>query len=101
MEMKKGFILTISTLYYVALFILFLSLVVVMSNRTLYVGSESTQSQRNNAGYVQGDATTLPASSEYWCSNHMGAYDANLNLNTQSPLTYKKYCEDYNGKRII
>ncbi len=99
--MKKGFILTISALYYVALFILFLSLLVFMSFRTTHFGSETIESQVNNYKFINGDASTNPITTEYWCSNYMSNYDANVDLGSQTPINYKKYCVIYNGKRII
>jgi len=101
MEMNKGFILTISALYYAALFILFLSLVIVMPARTTNFGSETTANQTNNASFIQGNASVGVTSTDYWCSIHISNYDANLNLGSQSPITYKNYCENYDGKRII
>ena len=98
--MNKGFILTITTLYYVALFIFFLSLVVYVSFRTANFGSESIINIKHNYKFVQGDTSLIAPYDEYWCSNY-SPYDANLDLGTQTQIVYKKYCEDYNGKRVI
>jgi len=99
--MKKGFILTITTLYYVALFILFLSLIVFLSFKTAHFSSVNIENQVNNSKFVNGDASINPITSEYWCPNYMSNYDANIDLESQTPINYKKYCVIYNGKRIV
>jgi len=99
--MKKGFLLSITTLYYVVLFIIFLSFIVLISNKFIFVGEARTQIQRNNNLFIQGQDSVLQTTDFYWCSNHLSAYDANIDLGNQSPLEYKIYCEGYDGKRII
>jgi len=101
MNKEKGFLLTITTLYYVAIFIIFLSLIVFMSIRTTGLSAEKTQNQRNNNLFIQGNASVPQSTTYYWCSYHVGNYDANTTLGTQSSINYKRYCEGYDGKRII
>jgi len=99
--MNKGFILTISAMYYAALFILFLSLLAFLSFRTAYVGSENIETQLNNYKFIKGDSSNIIPNTEYWCSNYMSNYDANIDLASQTSIVYKNYCVIYNGKRII
>ena len=99
--MNKGFILTISALYYVALFILFLSLLVFMSFRITHFGSVPLENQNNDYRFITGEPSIPIPSSEYWCSNYIANYDANQDLESQTPMNYKNYCVKYDGKRII
>jgi len=99
--MNKGFILTISALYYVALFILFLSLLVFMSFRITHFGSVPLENQFNNYRFITGEDSIPIPSPEYWCSSYIANYDANIDLESQTPMAYKNYCVIYDGKRII
>jgi len=98
---KHGFLFTITTLYYAIIFLIFLSLIVFISSKPIYFGEDKTLSQRNNSLFIQGDASVSQTTDYYWCSYHVGAYDANLDLRNQTPIDFKKYCEGYNGKRIV
>jgi len=99
--MNKGFILTISALYYVALFILFISLLVFMSFRITNFGSVPLENQFNNYRFITGENSIFIPSMEYWCSSYIANYDANVDLESQTPMAYKNYCVGYDGKRII
>lgn len=92
---KKGFIFSLTAIYYAIVFMLFLSLLF------LSVDYHNTTRSQENAYYINNpiilNTTYISESFEDygWCSFSF-VYDANASeLNIQSELEIKKYCEDY------
>ena len=102
MEMnKRGFIVTITTFYYVAIFIAFLGLLSLSLNYSFYSNIQDSLSTRTMSRLVTGIDSDIVPLEDHWCAVHVLNYDANENLSTQSDITYKIYCEDYNAERIV
>ncbi|HRT03446.1 MAG TPA: hypothetical protein P5513_05860 [Candidatus Diapherotrites archaeon] len=97
---KKGFVISITTLLYVALFLSFLLIIINLTQKPIFIPDQHSLETQTMYKYIEGD-NNQTGSGEYWCVLHVSAYDANENLNTQSQINLKTYCEDYNGKRII
>jgi hypothetical protein len=91
---KKGFIFSLSAIYYAIVFMLFLSLLF------LSVNYHSTIRAQEKAYYVNNPTILLgnhqDTSGDYkWCSFSF-VYDANSSeLNSRSELNIIKHCEDY------
>jgi hypothetical protein len=97
---KKGFIISITTILYVALFLSFLLIIINLTEKPIFIPDQHALETKTMYKYIEGD-TNQTGSGEYWCVLHVAAYDANESLQTQSQINLKTYCEEYNGKRII
>lgn len=98
--MKKGFIFSMSAIFFVALVILFFSLYAYVYQKTSY-RERININEQNMFKFLKNQSSS--DSSGYqtkWCSVHL-VYDPNSELNVPSTLVRKEYCENYETKRFI
>lgn len=87
---KKGFVFSLTAVYYAAVVLLFLSLVFFSVDYYSTIGSQEKGYSRNIV-----ELERSLTSGYYWCSIYM-SYDAeDSDLDEPSELNIKKYCEDY------
>jgi|GEM_PF-914807 len=101
--MKSGFIFSITAMYYALLFVVFIGLFIVAINIPRLPLAQETLNIRTIDKLVSATPSSSGFSNDQWCAVHIIAYDANTDLTVQTNVAsaIKKYCEDYNGKRII
>jgi len=98
--MKKGFIFSMSAIFFVALVILFFSLYAYVYQKTSY-RERINVNEQNMFKFLDNQSSDLGASYQTkWCSVHL-VYDPNSGLGTPSILVRKEYCENYETKRFI
>jgi len=97
---ERGFILTISTFMYVAIFILFLSLTAYMVFKPTVVDSQIIKPYLDYYKFNTGDASETNVDQYYWCSKFF-YYDASNASSGYNGITEKTYCEGYNAKRFV
>lgn len=98
--MKKGFIFSITALYFVMLFLLFLGLFVLVVQKPIYRTDISVYDKTNWKVLSGLTSETVPATSNYVCINYL-VYDPDTDLTVQSTIEAKKYCENYGIQRFI
>ena len=100
--MKKGFVISITTLYFVILFLVFLSLIIFTTSKTIYTDAQVVQSINKNSDFVHNDSNVLisPDTNETWCSDYYFYY-ANENKSGYNTFNVKIYCVSYDGKRFV
>jgi hypothetical protein len=100
MKTDKGYILTITTLHYVMIFILFLTLTTFVVYRSINTDKQIVQNSFYYNQFNSGESN-LPSADEYqWC-NTFFYYDFTDSDNGYNNLETKIYCEGYSGKRFI
>jgi hypothetical protein len=98
--MRKGYIFTILTLYFVIIFILFLGFTTYFVYKSSNTDKQLVQNNLNyNKFNISQDNISLTDAFK-WCSKFF-YYDANDSTNGYNNLEYKEYCEGYNAKRFI
>ena len=97
---NKGFIITITTLYFVVIFLIFLGLVTFVVYKSVYTDKQIFQESLVYSSFNSADTDVIIASSYFWCSRFF-YYDADTSNPGYNSLDSKTYCEDYNGKRFI
>jgi len=98
--MKKGFIFSITALYFVVIFLLFLGLFVLVTQKSIYKQDISLM-DKTNWRYLSGNASDIqPTTENYVCVEHL-VYDADQDSSNQSAIIRKKYCENYGIQRFI
>lgn len=100
--MKKGFVISITTLYFVMLFIVFLSIVIFKIQNPVYNDAQTIQSINQNPNFVSNTSNIIisPNTNETWCSDYY-FYNANENKSGYNTFNKKKYCVSYDGKRFV
>ena len=100
--MKKGFIISLTTLYFVVLFLVFLSIVIFAIQKPVYNDAQTIQSINQNTNFVHNDSDILISTdtNETWCSDYY-FYDASENKSGFNTFNVKKYCVSYDGKRFV
>lgn len=96
--MRKGFIFSITALFFVALIIVFFSLYLSSYKKAIF--PEKNTAYENNTVKFFTNANQPPSGNQKWCSVYY-IYNPNEQSNTQSTITKKIYCEDYGTKRFI
>jgi hypothetical protein len=92
---KKGIFFSITALHFVALFLLFLSIFVLLTNKVEIIDSVESLYYRTKHSLYDGLAVTPPYTNNGWCSTQL-VYDPESNdLDAQSDLQIKEYCENY------
>jgi hypothetical protein len=97
---KKGFIITMTTLYYVIIFIIFLSLTTVVVYKSISTDKQMFQSSILYSKFNSGTADDISAVGSTWCTRFF-YYDSNKLIDNYNNLDYKIYCEEYHGKRFV
>lgn len=97
---NKGYILTISTIFYVVIFILFLSLTTFIVYKSVNTDNQKIQSSYLYTKFNNGDAVVPITTTYHWCTEFF-YYDANGVNIEYNDVTLKTYCEGYNAKRFI
>lgn len=95
--MKKGFIFSMTAIFFVLLVIIFLSLYVNIYRKPIY--KENIVSYENNIYKFLTGESSIAATPNSWCSVHI-IYDLDTTL-TQSNIIKKEYCKDYGSKRFV
>ncbi|MFA5746125.1 MAG: hypothetical protein WCX82_03095 [archaeon] len=99
--MKKGFIFSITALYFVMLFLLFLSLFLLVVQKPIYRTDISVYDKTNWKVLSGLPSETEPStSSNYVCVDYL-VYDPDMDSNLQSTIEVKKYCENYGIQRFV
>lgn len=98
--MKKGYIFTILTLYFVIIFILFLGFTTYFFYKSSNTDRLLFQSNLNFNNFNTGKEDVSVPTDFKWCSMFF-YYDANDSSNGYNNLVYKEYCEGYDAKRFI
>jgi len=96
---SKAFIFTITAMYFVMLFILFLGLFIFANQKQVYNHNISLIS-KTSIKYLTGTVSDTPPATNGWCITRI-IYDANMQSQNQSTLQNKTYCENYGEQRII
>ncbi|MCK9544858.1 MAG: hypothetical protein M0R03_22825 [Novosphingobium sp.] len=100
MKTDKGYILTITTIHYVMIFILFLTLTTFVVYRSINTDKQIVQNSFYYNQFNSGESD-LASSDEYkWC-NDFFYYDFTSSDSGYNNLENKTYCEGYSGKRFI
>lgn len=93
---SKGFIISVTALYFVILFLLFLSFISSPEVKKIDTDKQIIQTYQNYVNFNKGDANiSIPGDVSKWCSTYF-VYDY---LNNE--MIYKHYCEGYENKRFI
>jgi len=99
--MRKGYLLFVTTLYFVALFILFLGFSLLLVSNINYSDNQNTGDTNSNPKFVTGVPNfNIPFDDYKWCQSYF-FYDGNKYMPGYNGLEKKIYCEDYNGKRFV
>lgn len=101
---SKAFIFSVTALYFVMLFVLFMGLISYTHHRQVYKQTISVVDKMSTK-YISGDANINSDNSNKWCVKRI-VYDANKQSadhspEIQSPREIKIYCEDYGAQRFI
>lgn len=95
---SKAFIFSVTALYFVMLFVLFMGLISYTYHRPIYKQTISVVDKMSTK-YISGDANSTIDQNQ-WCVKRI-VYDANIQSKYQSPREIKIYCEDYGTQRFI
>lgn len=98
----RGYFLTITVLFYVVLFVIFLGVTTFVVYKTNFFDKQSSANLFKFKDFVSAKESVLQDqdSLNFWCTTFF-FYDF-LDLNPSYNGIYKKtYCEDYAQKRII
>ncbi len=98
--MKKGFIFSLSTLYYVLLFLVFLSVFMVAYFNFSYKDKAEYLIYLKRYSSFADSGIGIPTSNYYWCAVYY-FYDSNQNLNYQTTPQQKRFCEGYDKERLF
>jgi len=96
--MKRGFIFSITAIFFVALVLVFFSLYI-------FVYQKPTHRERilsyeiNNYKFISGQQSN-EVTEQKWCSVHL-IYDPDQDSAIQSTIIKKEYCEKYGSKRFV
>lgn len=96
---SKAFIFSVTALYFVMLFVLFMGLISYTYHRPVYKQTTSL-TDKTAISYIQGDSSTSSTPTLGWCVRRI-VYDANTQSSTQSTREIKTYCENYGTQRFI
>lgn len=99
---SKGYILTITTIYYVVIFILFLSLTTMIIYKSSFSDNQKMQSSLLYSKFISSESN-IPApvaATHYWCSEYFYYFPDTANAGYNN-IIKKTYCEGYNGKRFV
>lgn len=96
---SKAFIFSVTALYFVMLFVLFMGLISYTYHRPIYKQTISVVDKMATK-YISGDANINSDNSNKWCVKRI-VYNANIQSKDQSPREIKIYCEDYGTQRFI
>lgn len=89
----KGFVITITALYFVMLFLLFLSFIVTTQEKNINTDVQKLQNYQNYVYFNQGlNDIEVDFLKDHWCSVY---YYYN------NEIKERKYCEEYDKKRFI
>lgn len=97
---RRGFILTISTFMYVAIFILFLSLTSFVIYKSTMTDKQVFQPYLDFVKFNTGQTNNDLSGQFYWCSKFF-YYDALNPADGYNYIVEKRYCEGYNAKRFV
>lgn len=100
MNKNKGFILSLTSLYYVVIFIIF----VFVLGLSVYVSFASDSQENleiiNQSEFITNVDGTLISTGEFWCQEYIYYSTERSNTNYNN-LDDKKYCGGYDSKRFI
>ncbi len=97
--MKKGFIFSMTAIFFVALVIMFFSLYLFVYNKPAYTEKINNYGQ-NIIKFINGQSNETSSSETKWCTVHL-VYDPDQDSASQSTIEKKEYCEGYGTKRFI
>jgi len=97
---NKGFIITITTLYFVVVFLIFLGLATFVVYKSVYTDKQVFQESLVYSNFNNSDPDVVLSTGYFWCSEFF-YYDADTSDSGYNNLTNKTYCEGYNGKRFV
>lgn len=95
---SKAFFFSITALYFVVIFLLFLGLFLFTYHKSMYKQDISLDNKTNWKYYSNQSSDTIPTSG--WCSFHL-VYDPDQDNQDQSSINIQRYCENYGQQRII
>jgi cell division protein FtsI/penicillin-binding protein 2 len=95
---SKAFIFSVTALYFVMLFVLFMGLISYTYHNAVYKQT-TPLTDKTASAYIQGNNSTSPPPNG-WCIRRI-VYDANTQSSSQSQREIKIYCEDYGTQRFI
>ncbi len=98
--MNKGFIISITTLYYVVLFLSFLAVVIFVYNKPVQTDYQEIQNINSIDDFISYQESDSDFETDQWCSRHI-YYDPNNTNTGYNDLEYKTYCVSYDGKRFV
>ena len=91
---KKGIFFSITALHFVALFLLFLSMFLLLTNKVEIIDSVESLYYRTKHSLYNG-APDQFYTNNGWCSTQLVYDPESSDLDTQSNLQIKEYCENY------
>lgn len=97
--MKKGFIFSMTAIFFVSLMLVFFSLYTFVYSKSNY-RERIVNYERNTIKFLKGASNQTASSDLKWCTVHL-IYDPNVHSNAQSTIEKKEYCEEYGTKRFI
>ncbi len=98
--MKKGFIFSMTAIFFIGLVILFFSLYISIYQKSSYRERINVVEQKMSEFLRNSQGDDGESYDTKWCGVYY-VYDPNIGLAEQSQLQKKKYCEDYETKRFI
>ncbi len=96
--MKKGFIFSMTAIFFIAMVILFFSLYISVYRKSTY-SERLNLYEKNNYKFLAGNSTDSETST-HWCSVHL-VYDPDQDNQNPNQIIKKQYCETYGEKRFI
>ncbi len=100
MKQNKGYILTITTLHYVMIFILFLTLTTFVVYRSVNTDKQVILNSLNYNEFNSGEGEVTSLAEYYWCTEYF-YYDFTSSYSGYNDLETKVYCEGFDGKRFV
>lgn len=100
---NRGFVITITTLFFVMLFMLFLSFTTSVTQKPIHTDAQMFDYYNKYVKFNSGDDndTSVNPSKDHWCLKFF-YYDSNgITDDFGEGIKYKKYCESYDKKRFI
>ena len=98
---SRGFIITVTALYFVILFLLFLSFISSPEVKKINTDKQMIQTYQNYVNFNKGDTNISILGDSKWCSNFFIYEPYDYEINSDRGIIYIHYCEDYENKRFI
>lgn len=97
--MKKGFIFSMTAIFFVALILVFFSLYTFVYSKSNY-REKIVNYEKNTIKFLTGQSSQTSPSETKWCTMHL-VYDPDMDNENINIITKKEYCEGYGTKRFI